>query len=232
MLPLADPSSLRKTVSRSVRLFLHGWQQRVAVGLFYNGAPPFRLIIALSHGGSEPTWFFGPIRILNPNGMSIGWAVSAGLTSLTDRPKDRPRYLVGSNRLHLRTYVVLRCGLIILLNDRLSRKPSLEVAPITLAIFFIIWPWTLTYYLDLQIWPRYVNVNQHAKYLHQPLRQQRRFHSCNLTLSVNTITSPVRQHKYYVTWCHQTIDIIGCNIFPHEYFPTCLKACNYCMQQL
>jgi len=32
----------------------------------------------------------------------------------TDRQTDRPRYLIGNNRPHLR-YVVLRCGLIILL---------------------------------------------------------------------------------------------------------------------
>jgi len=42
--------------------------------------------------------------VLNPNGISIGSAVFAGLTSVTDRPTDRLRYSVGNNKLHhLRT---------------------------------------------------------------------------------------------------------------------------------
>jgi len=43
--------------------------------------------------GSGPpsnTWFLGPIRVLNPNGISIGSAVLAGLTTVTDRQTDRP----------------------------------------------------------------------------------------------------------------------------------------------
>jgi len=40
------------------------------------------------------TWFPGPTQVLNPNGISIGSAVLAGLTSVTDRQtdqqKDRP----------------------------------------------------------------------------------------------------------------------------------------------
>jgi len=36
----------------------------------------------------------GATRILNPNGISIGSAVFAGLTSVTDRQNDRPRYSV------------------------------------------------------------------------------------------------------------------------------------------
>ena len=63
---------------------------------------------------SSDTLFLGHTRVLNPNGMSIGQAVFAGLTSLTDRPTDRqadrptdrptdrPRYSVGNNRSHLR----------------------------------------------------------------------------------------------------------------------------------
>jgi len=43
---------------------------------------------ALSHGGYGPpsnTWFPEPTRVLNPNGLSIGSAVFAGLTTVTDR---------------------------------------------------------------------------------------------------------------------------------------------------
>ena len=36
------------------------------------------------------TWFPGPTQVLNPNGISIGAAVFAGLTGVTDRQADRP----------------------------------------------------------------------------------------------------------------------------------------------
>jgi len=41
-------------------------------------------------GPPSNTWFIGPTRVLNPNGISISSAVFAGLTSVTDRPTDRP----------------------------------------------------------------------------------------------------------------------------------------------
>jgi len=50
-------------------------------------AVPFFLKIASLLGGSGPpsnAWFFGPTRVHNPNGISIGSAVFAGLTSVTD----------------------------------------------------------------------------------------------------------------------------------------------------
>ena len=43
-------------------------------------------------GGSGPpsnTWFLGPTQVLNPSGFSIGSAVSAGLTSVTDQQTDQ-----------------------------------------------------------------------------------------------------------------------------------------------
>jgi len=48
--------------------------------------PP--LNIAASHGGSAPssnTWFHGLTQVLNPNGISIGLTVFAGLTTVTER---------------------------------------------------------------------------------------------------------------------------------------------------
>jgi len=51
------------------------------------------LKIAPFHGGSglpSNTWFLGPTQVLNLNGISIGAAVFAGLTSMTDRHSDRP----------------------------------------------------------------------------------------------------------------------------------------------
>ena len=54
------------------------------------------------------TWFLGLTRVLNPNGISIGAAVFAGLTSVTDRPTDHATRSVTTAA---STYVVLRCGL-------------------------------------------------------------------------------------------------------------------------
>jgi len=48
---------------------------------------PSPLKIASSHGGSEPQSnpsFPGPTPVFNPNGISIGSAVFAGLISVTD----------------------------------------------------------------------------------------------------------------------------------------------------
>jgi len=54
----------------------------------------FPLKISLSHGGiwtPSNTWFPGPTWVLNPNAISIGSVVFAGLTNVTDRQTDRPR---------------------------------------------------------------------------------------------------------------------------------------------
>jgi len=37
-------------------------------------------------------WFPGPTQVFNPNDISIGSAVFAGLITMADRPTDRPRY--------------------------------------------------------------------------------------------------------------------------------------------
>jgi len=65
------------------------------------------------------TCFPGPTRVHNPSGTSIGAAVFAGLTTVTDRATDRqtdrPHYSVCNNWPHQRTYVVLRCRLIFII---------------------------------------------------------------------------------------------------------------------
>ena len=49
------------------------------VPILYNGTP-------LPHPQNCPfSWFRGPTQVLNPNGISIGSAVFAGLNSVTDR---------------------------------------------------------------------------------------------------------------------------------------------------
>ena len=50
-------------------------------------AAHFSLKISLAHEGSEPpsnTCFLGPTRLHNPNSISLGSALFAGLTSVTD----------------------------------------------------------------------------------------------------------------------------------------------------
>jgi len=67
---------------------------------------PFPSKLLLLMGGSgHPSnkWFPGLTRVLNKNGVSIGSAGFAGLTTVTDRQTDRPRYFVGNNRRHLCT---------------------------------------------------------------------------------------------------------------------------------
>ena len=41
------------------------------------------------------TWFLWPTRVLDPNSISIGAVVIAGLTGVTDRQTDRQTTLLG-----------------------------------------------------------------------------------------------------------------------------------------
>ena len=52
--------------------------------------PPSKLPIPMGDLDPHNTWFPGSSRVLNPNGISIGSAVFAALTSVTDRQTDRP----------------------------------------------------------------------------------------------------------------------------------------------
>ena len=59
---------------------------------------PFPKKLPLPMEGSGPpsnTWFLGPTRVLNPNGISIGAALFAGFTSVTDRQTDRQTTQLG-----------------------------------------------------------------------------------------------------------------------------------------
>ena len=61
---------------------------------------PFRM------GRSGPqsnTWFPEPTRVLDPNGILIGSAVLAGLTSVTDRPTDHATRSVTIDRIYVRS---------------------------------------------------------------------------------------------------------------------------------
>jgi len=92
-----------QTASRSVQPFLQGSLQSIPIP--YNG-PPLTPKLAPSVGNSGPppnTWFLWPTRVLNPNSITNNSTIFAGLTTVTDRPTDRPHYLVSNNRPHLHT---------------------------------------------------------------------------------------------------------------------------------
>jgi len=100
VLPLINLSSQSKRqidpFSRSATGTAH---DRKSIYLQWAALPPK---LPLAMGMWTPnTRFLGPTRVLNPNGISISSGIFAGLTSVTDRQTDRPRYSVGNNRLHL-----------------------------------------------------------------------------------------------------------------------------------
>ena len=54
----------------------------------------------------------------------------------------------------------------------------------------------------------------------------------SLSISVWLLTSyPKRRVTVIITWFHQRLSLAA-TLWPHEYFRTCTKACNYCTQQL
>jgi len=66
-------------------------------------AAPFPLKITFSHGGSGSpanTWFLEPTQVHNPNSISIGSAVFAGLTTVTDRSTYKPYNSICDNTPH------------------------------------------------------------------------------------------------------------------------------------
>jgi len=105
---LVQPKSKTQMASRSVQPFLHISRQKVPI--LYNGPTPSPHCPFASGIWTQcNTWFPGPTRFLNPNGISIGSAAFAGLKLVTDRPTDRPRYFVCNNRPHLRTLHCMYC---------------------------------------------------------------------------------------------------------------------------
>jgi len=105
MLPWAHPSLQPKRHLDRFSLFFTD-DRRVSLYLTVGcPSPPqnCRFLWGIWTWTPSNTWFRGPTEVLNLNGISISWAVFAGLTSVTDRQTDRPRYSVGKNRPHLRT---------------------------------------------------------------------------------------------------------------------------------
>jgi len=59
--------------------------------LQWDALSPKKLPLPMGRSGHPSnTWFPGPTGVLNPNSISIGSVVFAGLTSVTDRQTDRP----------------------------------------------------------------------------------------------------------------------------------------------
>ena len=83
-LGVSEPTT--QTASRLNQPFLHSSAQGVRI--LYNGPPLGPSKLPLPMGDLDPsskTRFFGPTRVLNPNGISIGSAVFAELITVTDR---------------------------------------------------------------------------------------------------------------------------------------------------
>ena len=141
---LRPPISASQTISRSVQPILHTSRQRVPI--LYNGPPSLPLKLLYSHGGSGPrsyTCFLWPIPVHISNDMSIGSAVFAGLTIVTDRPRDRP---TDSNSRPL------GCGLIMLYGHQIIRRKFCPAAAATSCLHSLVAQRTVeTVYLILQI---------------------------------------------------------------------------------
>jgi len=104
MIPTAHPSPKPKRHPyRFSRLCTH--ERRVSL-YFTMGRPFSPKKLPLPMGGSglpSNTWFPGPTQVLNPNGSSIGAAVFAGITSVTDRPTDHATRSVRIGRIYVRS---------------------------------------------------------------------------------------------------------------------------------
>ena len=77
------------------------------VSLYFTmGRPYSPKNLPLPMGGSglpSNTWFPGPTQVLNPKGSSIGAAVFAGLTSVTDRSTDHATWSVRIGCIYVRS---------------------------------------------------------------------------------------------------------------------------------
>ena len=116
---LGPPKSITQTASRSFSRLLH--RSRQSVPILYNW-PPFPFKITPFHGECWPpsnTWFFGLTRVFNPHANSIGSAVFARLTSVTDRPTDHATQSVTIGRICCVRSTAMRPNNNIVLNNEL-----------------------------------------------------------------------------------------------------------------
>ena len=92
------------------------------------------------------TCFLLLTRVHDPNGISIGSAVFTELNTVTDRqtdrPTDRPRYSVCNSGPHL-AYVVLRCGVIMMMIRLLTGIPISRRFQSRYSAVALPWRWPL-----------------------------------------------------------------------------------------
>jgi len=104
MIPMAHPSPEPK---RHPYRFSCPYTDDRRVSLYFTMGRPFSpKNLPLPMGGSGPpsnTWFPGPTQVLNPKGSSIGAAVFAGLTSVTDRQTDHATRSVRIGHIYIRS---------------------------------------------------------------------------------------------------------------------------------
>jgi len=96
------PESTIQTTNWSVQLFLYNSWQKVPIFTMGSSFPqncPF------PQGIWPPsnTWFPAPTWVLNQNGISIGSAVFAGLTSVADQPTDHATQPVTTDHIYVRS---------------------------------------------------------------------------------------------------------------------------------
>jgi len=91
--------STTQTANRSVLLFLRRRPQSV---LYFTVGRPSSSKLPLPMSGSGPPSGTNRVPKFNPNGISIGSAVSAELTSVTDRPTDRATLSATIDRIYVR----------------------------------------------------------------------------------------------------------------------------------
>ena len=119
MIPTAHPSPQPKRHLDRFSGFRTGDRR---VSLYFTMGypfPPSKLPLPMTGiWTASNAWFPGPTRVLNPNGISLGATVFAGLTGVTDTPTDgqtdRQTMLLavlGWQQQAASTYAVLRCGL-------------------------------------------------------------------------------------------------------------------------
>jgi len=103
---LGPPESSTQTASWLVKPFCTAHHR---ASLYFTMGRPFPLKIAFSYEGMltpSNTWFLGPTRVFNPNGISIGSAVFARLTTVTDQPTDHTTRSLTIGRIYVRSTVM------------------------------------------------------------------------------------------------------------------------------
>jgi len=121
MIPWAHPSPQPKQHLDRFSRFCTGDSRRVS--LYFTMGWPFLPQNCPFPWGIWTPWFPGPTRVVNPNGISIGAAIFAGLTSVTDRPTDHATRSITTGRIYVRSTAMrpnnLKYVWIILLKKRL-----------------------------------------------------------------------------------------------------------------